>query len=309
MIAALHYNATKRNRALVQALETQESSTHMTIAFVKMHGTGNDFVVLDNLASPLPGNFDFSSAALELCARRFGIGGDGLLLLDKSENAPIKMRMWNPDGTEDMCGNGLRCIAKLAHERGYVGEEFLIETLAGLRRCAIVGDKVRVEMGAPVFAPQQIPTLIENPIEYSLPVNKGAIPHVTTLSTGSTHTVVFTDKEISETAFQTLSPAIENHYLFPERTTVLWSKIEGRDDVSTHIAVRIWERGVGETLACGTGACAVAVAAQKTGRAGENVVIKSRGGELQISWREGSEIQMTGGAEIVCEGAYSLKQL
>lgn len=282
----------------------------MTIAFLKMHGTGNDFVVLDNLASPLPPDFDYSNAAIELCARRYGIGGDGLLLLDKSDHAPVRMRMWNPDGSEDMCGNGLRCIAFLAHHRGYVNNEFVVETLAGLRRCAILENNlVSVEMGNPIFEAAQIPTLIENSIEYSLPIDKGAIPHATTLSTGSTHTVIFTDKFIDEKSFQDLSPAIENHYLFPERTTVLWSHIEEQNDASTHIAVRIWERGVGETLACGTGACAVAVAAQKTGRAGENVLVKSKGGELNIQWKSGEGILMTGNAQIVCEGEYSLMEV
>jgi diaminopimelate epimerase len=280
----------------------------MKIPFVKMHGIGNDFVVLDAIAHPLPHDFSFGEAALAMCARRFGIGGDGLLLLDRpdadaiSAGAAIRMRMWNPDSTEDMCGNGLRCIARLAHERGYAGQEFIVQTLAGLRRTAIQEDgSVRVAMGQPSFVPEEIPTTEREPIEYSLLVGDSTIPHVTTLSTGSTHTVIFSDTAIEEEEFARLSPLIEEHACFPERTSIMWAHVIGRNEVQ----LRIWERGVGETLACGTGACATAVAAQVTGRGGENVTVRSRGGDLHVRWKPGSDIEMTGAAQIVFEGEYS----
>jgi diaminopimelate epimerase len=286
----------------------------MIIPFVKLHGTGNDFVVLDAIAHSLSHDFDFGAAALAMCARRFGIGGDGLLLLDhpdhaaRSAGATIRMRMWNPDSTEDMCGNGLRCIARLAHERGYVpgsktGDAFIVQTLAGLRRAAMRDDgSVRVAMGQPSFVPQEIPTLVREPIEYSLEVGGAAIPHVTTLSTGSTHTVIFRDAAIGETEFTRLSPLIEEHACFPERTSIMWAHVIGPDEVQ----LRIWERGVGETLACGTGACATAVAAQVTGRCGEKVTVRSRGGALHIRWKPQRDIEMTGATQIVYEGEYSL---
>lgn len=279
-----------------------------------MHGTGNDFVVLDAMAHPLPHDFDYGAAALAMCHRRFGIGGDGLLLLDRPDKAAavsaavIRMRMWNPDSSEDMCGNGLRCIARLAHERGYVpgsgtGDEFGVQTLAGLRRAAMRNDgSVRVAMGQPHFVADEIPTLVTEPIEYSLMVDGTAIPHVTTLSTGSTHTVIFRDAALDEAEFARLSPRIEEHACFPERTSIMWAHVIGPDEVQ----LRIWERGVGETLACGTGACATAVAAQVTGRCGEKVTVRSRGGALHIRWKPDRDIEMTGAAQIVYEGEYSL---
>jgi diaminopimelate epimerase len=281
----------------------------MKIPFTKMHGTGNDFVMLDAIAYPLPHDFNFGAAALAMCERRFGIGGDGLLLLDRpddaasSAGATVRMRMWNPDSSEDMCGNGLRCVVRLAHERGYAGQEFVVQTLAGLRHAAIAHDGlVRVAMGQPSFVPQEIPTTVKEPIEYSLAVGNTLIPHVTTLSTGSTHTVIFRDEAIGEGEFARLSPIIESHSCFPERTSIMWAHVVGRDQMR----IRIWERGVGETLACGTGACAAAVAAQVTGQCDENVTVHSRGGALQIMWKRGHDITMTGPAQIVFEGEYSL---
>ncbi|HVF09156.1 MAG TPA: diaminopimelate epimerase [Abditibacteriaceae bacterium] len=292
------------------------------LAFLKMHGAGNDFVVLDGLSSPLPDTFDFAAAALSLCAPHFGIGADGLLLLAPSDadaalaGAQVRMRMWNPDGSEDMCGNGLRCVAQLAYARGHVSSRnFIVQTRAGLRAAEVLPDgRVRVAMGHPQFDRAAIP--MQRPgddaghgddagpdddadaIEYSLRVAGAHIPHVTSLSTGSTHTVIFTDGIVDEATFTQLSPLIEQHAWFPERTSILWACVED----TRHLRLRIWERGVGETLACGTGACAAAVAAQVTGRCGEHVAAASRGGVLEIEWRPGSEIFMTGPAQSVFSG-------
>ena len=275
------------------------------LPFVKMHGAGNDFVVLDAIAQPLPANFNGPAAAIRLCHRKFGIGGDGLLLLSRGDNAPVRMTMWNPDGSEDMCGNGLRCIVALAHQRGHAPEIFSVETLAGLRGAAVLADgRVRVAMGEPSFELRDIPMTPTpgalpdgKPIEYALPVGEVVLPHVTTLSTGSTHTVVFGPLP-DEATFQKLSPLIENHPWFPERTSVMWARVASRDTIE----LRIWERGAGETLACGTGACAAAVAAQLTGRAGTNVRVTSKGGPLEIEWKPGRQIHKTGPAEVVFEG-------
>ncbi len=277
----------------------------MKLSFVKMHGLGNDFVVLDAIAQPLPDDFDFSRAATLLCDRHFGIGGDGLLLLDAS-NAAVQMRMWNPDGSEDMCGNGLRCIAALAHARGYVSEEFTVQTLVGARRAHILDNNlVRVEMGKPSFALGDIPFappigVLRDawPVEYQLPVGDALLPHVTSFSTGSTHTVIFGAHPDEET-FQKLSPLIENHPWFPQRTSIMWADVTTENQVQ----IRIWERGAGETLACGTGACATAVAAQITGRAQTPLRVRSKGGTLIIELDEQNDIWKTGPAQTVFEGS------
>ena len=277
----------------------------MKIPFVKMHGLGNDFVVLDGIAQPLPDDFDFPRAAEFFCARHFGIGSDGLLLLDNSNEATVRMRMWNPDGSEDMCGNGLRCIVALAHARGYAGENFTVQTLVGVRQVGILdNDLVRVEMGEPRFELSKIPfappdgVLRDNrPVEYELPVGNVVLPHVTSLSTGSTHTVIF-GPHPDEATFQKLSPLIENHAWFPERTSIMWADVTGQNEVS----IRIWERGAGETLACGTGACATAVAAQMTGRAQMPIRVRSKGGTLTIEWQNGQSIWKTGPAQMVFAG-------
>ena len=281
------------------------------LKFVKMQGVGNDFVVLDALFQPLAPDFDFRAAAIELCSRRWSVGGDGLLLLDKPDEAAqnagaaVRMRMWNPDGSEDMCGNGLRCIAMLARLRGYVGKSFDVQTFAGLRRAVTYSNgHARVSMGQPSFELRDIPMAPppgvlpnDRPIEYELPVGGVVLPHVTSLSTGSTHTVIF-GAHPSEAEFQRLSPLIETHPWFPERTSIMWANVVDRQTIE----LRIWERGAGETLACGTGACAAAVAARATGRCGDEVRVESKGGLLKVEWRPGAEIFMTGAAQVVCEG-------
>jgi diaminopimelate epimerase len=283
-----------------------------SIPFTKMHGLGNDFVVLNAFTNTLPPNFDFAAWAQVSCARHFGIGADGLLLLcapdewAQARGASVQMRMWNPDGSEDMCGNGLRCVARLAHNCGAVSSSrFIAQTLAGLRGCEILEDvQVRVAMGQPDFRFAAIPFApsgdIARAIEYSISVGNVVLPHVTTLSTGSTHTIIFVDELPSDEMFSTISPQIEHHAWFPERTSIMWAQVLDREN----IRLRIWERGAGETLACGTGSCAAAVAAQITERCGELVRIHSRGGVLQIGWRQGEEIQMTGEAKVVYEGVW-----
>jgi diaminopimelate epimerase len=285
-----------------------------TVKFIKAQGIGNDFVILDDMADPLPEDFDFAAAAQRLCARHFHIGGDGLLLLTipdddaRAHGAAIRMRMWNPDGTEDMCGNGLRCIVRLAHERGHIdSDSTVVQTLAGLRQATVIDQQqIRVAMGLPHFDWLAIPMQpIQGkamPVEYELPLRNIALAHVTTLSTGSTHTVIFIDDHIEDGTFERFSPQIEHHPWFPERTTVLWTTVTGEN----RLRVRIWERGVGETLACGTGACAVAVAARVTGRCDGSVEVTSSGGTLSIDWQPDAEIQMTGPAEIVFEGETSV---
>ena len=283
--------------------------------FLKMHGTGNDFVVLDGFRDPLPAEFDFAAAAIDLCDRHRGVGGDGLLLLAPAESPELgeaRMRMWNPDGSEDMCGNGLRCVALLAWQRDYVvGREFAVQTLAGTRQCAVIEPgQVQVAMGQPSFALADIPMLRhpeymdpsprggQAPREFALRCGDLLLPQVSSLSTGTTHTIVFTAEPVDDAAFAEVSPQLEYHPCYPERTSILWTTV--RDE--HHLAVRIWERGAGETLACGTGACAAAIAAINTGRCSSEIEVASKGGRLKIAWAPDGEILMTGPAAVVYTG-------
>lgn len=290
------------------------------IPFHKMQGAGNHFVVLDLFEPQLAGltGAELSQLAQVLCRRGFGAGGDGMLTLEpvsalaqpESETPPttasVRMRMWNPDGTEDMCGNGLRCVVALAWRRGRVSERsFGVETLAGLRQGVVLQDgRVEVTMGLPLLDPSQIPmtlpATVVSPREFQLPVGGQLLSGVTSLSTGSTHTVIFVDELPDQSLFAMLSPLIEHHPWFPERTSVLWTVAEQPD----RMRVRIWERGVGETFACGTGACAVAVAAQLTGRGGRVTHVASRGGVLQVEWQPGREIVLTGPAQYLYQARW-----
>lgn len=270
-----------------------------------MHGAGNDFVLIDGLNAPISPRLDMSQLAQLLCARHFGVGADGLLTLEASNVADARMRMWNPDGTTDMCGNGLRCVAELAHRLGYVTKEnFAIETIVGVREIQRLSDgRIRAAMGIPQFAPAIVPIATAAPLmDGTLEIGGQTLKNVTALSTGSTHTVIFRDAPLSEAEFQNLSPQLENHPLFPARTSIMWAVPDGSDK----FAIRIWERGAGETLACGTGACAVAVAALATGRANGLVKVESRGGELEVEWNAPDcEIYLTGRATYVYAGQWT----
>ena len=272
------------------------------ISFHKLQGAGNDFVVLDLFSHSLPTDFNFPHAAITLCDRHFGVGADGLLSLEPSDNgAALQMRMWNPDGSEDMCGNGLRCVAALAWRQKHVpNPKFSVQTLAGERQIEILRpDFIRAAMGKPIFEASQIPILRSDAIEYEIPV-ENHILRATTLSTGSTHTVLFLEKPLTETDFQRLSPLLETHPLFPLRTSVMWAVPDGEN----RFKIRIYERGAGETLACGTGACAVAVAAQITNRARGPIEIESKGGVLKVEWTPDEEIFLSGPAQYVFEGVF-----
>lgn len=271
--------------------------------FTKMQGVGNDFVVLD--ADQIPANADLSALAVRLCHRKFGVGADGLLVVSQT---PLTMRMFNPDGTEDVCGNGMCCVGLWAWRAGWVarGETFALQVADGPRALRLnEGGKtgmLTVDMGRPKFAPEDIPMCGSAD---SLRVENRTFP-ITSVNTGSTHTVIFCDELPDEATFLHFSPLIENHPCFPERTSVLWATAGGR----AAFDVRIWERGVGETLGCGTGACAVAVAAKHLGLASESdetIKILSKGGALGVRWPGGdATISMNGSAAFVFDGDFSL---
>jgi diaminopimelate epimerase len=281
------------------------------LPFTKMQGIGNDFVVID--ARGVSG-LDWSALAPELCDRHTGIGADGLLVLDATQLADIMMWMYNPDGTPDVCGNGLRCLARYAIDRKVVAADTLrIATLGGVRSATALRSRqksiysVSVVMGAPRFDPPSIPIRLPTSevIDYTLDLGHRRSLKITALSTGSTHAVTFVDQLPGDDVFYSVSPLVERHALFPERTSLMWCRVENANQIS----LRVWERGVGETLGCGTGASAAAVAAVRHGyvTSGVPISVVSKGGELLVTWSEGSEVVMSGPAEYVFEGVYQLE--
>jgi diaminopimelate epimerase len=269
------------------------------IPFWKMHGAGNDFVVVEGKSH------DWSALAPVLCNRRSGVGADGVLVALPTDGADVRMRMFNPDGTEDECGNGLRCLALYAVRRGLVARaEFAIRSLSGVKAARVESEdlpeaSVTIDMGRARLEPAAVPVLVPGPDALDLSIDvDGETLHASALSTGTAHTVIFEMPD--EARFQRLSPRLEHHPLFPERTSVLWTVVEAPD----RARVRIWERAAGETLACGTGACAVAAAAHLTGRTGPRVAVTSRGGTLVVQVGLDLTLRMTGPAAIVYEGAF-----
>ncbi len=274
--------------------------------FVKMHGLGNDFVLLDCLAGP-PARTDAEWAALavKLCDRHFGIGADGILLALPSECADVRMRIFNNDGSEaEMCGNGVRCLARYVRDRGQHGERLRVETLAGVLELTFPGgpDEVRVDMGPPRLAPREIPVRAdgERALDLALRVD-GRTLQVAAVSMGNPHAVTFMSAaELEALPLHEVGPLVEHHELFPERTNFHAVAV-----TSPHSAtVRVWERGAGPTLACGTGACAVTVAGVLSGRLESPVDVTLPGGTLRIEWEPGGSVFMTGPAAYAFRGTW-----
>ncbi|HSI73292.1 MAG TPA: diaminopimelate epimerase [Fimbriimonas sp.] len=276
------------------------------IAFTKMQGIGNDFVMVDLISSPLPSEGEGSGVraglpelAKKVNDRRFGIGGDGLILLEKGEQAPFKMRMFNPDGSEsEMCGNGIRCFAVLLKDHGHIDSDTVdVETGAGVLKLNLVGeDSVRVDMGPARLTRGEIPmmgTADEQFVEQ--PVGEGFMG--TAVSMGNPHLVIFVN-DVSKIDLELLGPRFENDALFPRRTNVHFVQVVDR----ATLIQRTWERGAGATLACGTGACSVGVAGFLTGRTDRSVEVRLPGGSLHIEYLEDGRVLMTGPAKTVFTG-------
>jgi len=269
--------------------------------FWKMHGLGNDYVVMDNRDGKIVGEAA-TELALKLCKRRFSIGADGLLLVSDSSVADVKMRIFNADGSEaEMCGNGIRCLAKYCYERNITrAVDFRVETLAGIKRVWLTVENgqvksVKVDMGLPILERAKIPMLGDgNCVNEDMLVN-GENYEVTCLSVGNPHCVVFVDN-VDSFPVQTIGPKLENHPLFPKRTNVEFVQILN----SHEMKVRVWERGCGETLACGTGACASTVAGKLTRKISGTVVVHLLGGDLEVEYN--NRIFLSGPAEKVFEG-------
>lgn len=280
----------------------------MWLRFVKMHGLGNDFIVVNALEEKLPA--DLNELARRVCHRRFGIGADGLIIVLPSDRADLRMRIFNPDGSEpEMCGNGIRCFARYVYETGLVREpEIRVETLAGIIKPRLILKEggvtgVRVDMGEPRLEREKIPmTGSGSPVVDEPVVVDGGIWRGTCVSMGNPHCVFFVEN-VAEAPVTTVGPAVENHPLFPQRTNVEFIEVLNRSELK----MRVWERGAGETLACGTGACAAAVAGVLTGRSDREVTVHLAAGDLEIEWSpENNHVYMTGPAVTVFQGDYPL---
>jgi diaminopimelate epimerase len=278
------------------------------IPFKKMHGLGNDFILIDCISKKELIDIDFKKIAKGLCDRRFGIGADQLLLLYPSEVADFRMRIFNADGEEvEMCGNGIRCLAKYIWEKGLSTKSVLeIETLAGKIKPEMVAEMVKVDMGEPIFNAEKIPINLNSDIVLDYPINVVDRDFlVTVLSMGNPHAVIVLEEDINSFDIGKYGPIIERHSLFPKRTNVEFVNIKNRGE----IFMRVWERGAGETFACGTGASAVAVACSLKGLTDRKVTVHLKGGDLLIEWAEDNHVYMTGPATNVFEGVYYFREL
>lgn len=273
------------------------------IPFVKMHGIGNDFVLVDGTRTDLSG-YDLHALARALCDRHLGVGADGLIVAARDPDGSLRMRMWNPDGSEsEMCGNGVRCFLLFARENGLVdGDRAVVATGAGKLLLERLDERrVRVDMGPYRLTRGEIGMLGE-PGERFLdePVSVGGVTLPgSAVSMGNPHLVLFVE-EVDAVPLDEWGPFLEHHPLFPERVNVHFVEVLTRG----HLRQRTWERGAGATLACGTGACASAVAAWSTGRAERCVLVDLPGGRLEIEIGPDGRVFMTGPAEKVFVGEW-----
>jgi diaminopimelate epimerase len=281
--------------------------------FTKVQGSGNDFVLLETYEA----QHDWSRLAIAMCDRHFGIGADGLLLALTSKMADFKMRMFDPDGTEaETCGNGLRCLVKYVLEKGLVRtgtSQLMVETIAGIRKVELEwsGNRptgIKVSMGEPKFAAREIPVVIEpggelvdikKMLGYPVTVENTKLL-LNLVSMGNPHAVYFWQHPVYEFPLSKLGPKVENLPVFLKRVNFEVAHVVSRKKIEA----RVWERGAGETLACGSGACAIAVAARLNGYVDNKVDIKLPGGVLGVEWDGLGEVYLSGPAEIVFIGEW-----
>ena len=276
--------------------------------FAKLHGTGNDFVVIDARGVER----DWSALAQRICDRHFGVGGDGLILATGSDVAPVRMRIFNADGSEaEMSGNGLRCLVKFVVDRRIVAPdgngECDVETGAGVLRVRVEADangvrSVRESMGRPRLDPREIPIAIEAepPVRRVDLQANGRTLAITPVSMGNPHAVHFQQAPVAEFPLGALGPLVEHHELFPNRANFEVIRMLGRDTAE----MRVWERGVGETLSCGSGASATMVAARILGLADDRLELRVPGGVLQLEWDGEGEVILSGPVEEVFAGSW-----
>ena len=273
--------------------------------FTKMHGCGNDYVYIDCTENSIENE---SEAAIKLSDRHFGIGGDGMILIKKSDIADFEMVMYNADGSRGaMCGNGIRCVAKFVYDHKLTDKTTLaIESMGAIKYIDLkiengVAVGARVDMGKPKLNASDIPVVTENERAINEPIIVNDKEYkMTCVSMGNPHAVIFIDKSPKELELEKIGPLFENNKVFPDRTNTEFVKVLDRNNIE----MRVWERGSGETLACGTGACACAVAAILNGFTDNNVTVHLLGGDLEISWsgNENESVFMTGPAVTVFNG-------
>ena len=276
--------------------------------FTKMHGAGNDYVYVDCFSQPVPENS--AELARRISDRHFGVGGDGLILIRPSSQADARMQMFNADGSEaEMCGNGVRCVAKYLFDHGIVRKsQMKIETGAGILALDVIVEngtarRVRVDMGEPILAAARIPTTLPGDpvIDRELKID-GQTFQVCSVSMGNPHCILFVEKATDELVLGT-GPKIERSEYFPNRVNVEFVEVIS----PTEVRQRTWERGSGETMACGTGACAVCVAGALSGRTQRSLTIHLLGGDLELDWAENNHVFMTGPAVEVFRGEWRVE--
>lgn len=274
------------------------------LKFTKMHGLGNDYVYMDAINQKIENR---SELAKKVSDRHFGIGSDGLILICKSDVADFRMQMFNSDGTEaEMCGNGIRCVGKFVYDKGLTDkEEVTIETLAGIKKLKFTikdgkVEKVRVNMGKPILEAKRIPVESNlNPVKDLKIKAEDREFNFTCVSMGNPHAITFIKDNLKDFDVAKYGRKIEIDTVFPNKTNVEFINIVDKNNIK----MRVWERGAGETLACGTGACASVVASYINGYTSRNVCVELLGGKLEIEWNEkDNNIYMTGSATTVFEG-------
>lgn len=271
--------------------------------FTKMHGLGNDFIVINNLQN---NKMDWSNLAKKLCHRTKGIGADGIMLISSGENVQYKMVIYNADGSlAKMCGNAIRCFGKYLYDKGLTKElELTVDTDSGLKKLFLTVENqkvisVNVDMGVPIFDPKLIPLISENNQNQTIEI-EGKQFSFTAVSMGNPHAVVFVEN-LKNYPLHKIGPLIEKHPMFPDKVNVEFVE----QDLQGNLHMRVWERGVGETQACGTGACAVFVASALENKVSKHGEVNLLGGKLKITW-DGGHVFMDGPAETVFEGQVAL---
>ena len=274
--------------------------------FTKMQGIGNDYVYVNCLQETIENP---SELAKKISDRHYGVGSDGLIMINPSDKADFEMEMYNADGSRgEMCGNGIRCVAKYVYDYGLTDKTSIsVETLAGIKYLDLTVEDgkvvlVKVDMGKPMLRPEEVPVVSEKEEVIDEPITvDGQEYRMTCVSMGNPHAVVFIDQDVKEFPLETVGVKFENHERFPKRVNTEFVNVLDRHTAQ----MRVWERGSGETLACGTGACAVAVACALNGLTEDEVTVKLLGVDLQIKWdREKNTVYMTGPAEVVFDGEW-----
>lgn len=274
--------------------------------FTKMQGLGNDYVYVNCLKEKIA---DPPELARKISDRHFGVGSDGLIMINPSDKADFEMEMYNADGSRaEMCGNGIRCVAKYVYDYGLTDKTYIsVETLAGIKYLDLTVEDgkvslVKVDMGQPILEPEKIPVAVKGSrvVDEPLLVD-GKEYRMTCVSMGNPHAVIFVDEDVKNLPLEKIGPSFENHICFPKRVNTEFVRV-----IDRHTAeMRVWERGSGETLACGTGTCAVAVACVLNGLTEDAITVHLLGGDLYIEWdREKNTVYMTGPAEAVFDGEW-----